>query len=55
MRRKDREALDALNLARMAAPEQLFTGRVHSMLHGMLKRERRSVKGDLRKLADLSE
>ncbi|WP_158853845.1 helix-turn-helix domain-containing protein [Saccharothrix deserti] len=53
LRRRDREALDALNLARMAAPEQLlFTGRVHSMLRGMLKRERRSVKGDLRRLAD---
>lgn len=53
LRRKDREALDALTLARMAAPEQLlFTGRVHSMLRGMLKRERRSVKADLRRLAD---
>jgi hypothetical protein len=53
LRRKDREALDALDLARVAAPEQLlFTGRVHAMLRGMLKRERRSVKGDLRKLAD---
>jgi hypothetical protein len=52
-RRKDREALDALNRARMAAPEQLlFAGRVHSMLRGMLKRERRSVKSDLRELAD---
>lgn len=53
LRRRDREALDALNLARMSAPEQLlFTGRVHSMLRGMLRRERRSVKGDLRRLAD---
>jgi transcriptional regulator with XRE-family HTH domain len=53
LRRKDREALDALGLARRASPEQLlFTGRVHSMLRGMLKRERRSVKGDLRDLAD---
>ncbi|MCE7000625.1 helix-turn-helix domain-containing protein [Saccharothrix sp. S26] len=52
LRRQDREALDALALAKAAAPEQLlFTGRVHSMLRGMLKRERRSVKGDLRKLA----
>ncbi|GGP46409.1 helix-turn-helix domain-containing protein [Saccharothrix coeruleofusca] len=53
LRRRDREALDALNLARASAPEQLlFTGRVHSMLRGMLRRERRSVKGDLRRLAD---
>ncbi|MFT7836099.1 helix-turn-helix transcriptional regulator [Saccharothrix sp. BKS2] len=53
LRRQDREALDALDLARTSAPEQLlFTGRVHSMLRGMLRRERRSVKGDLRRLAD---
>lgn len=52
LRRQDREALDALNLARIAAPEQLlFTGRVHTMVSGMLRRERRSVKGDLRALA----
>lgn len=52
LRGKDRESVDALILARMAAPEQLlFTGRVHSMIRGMLKRERRSVKSDLRKLA----
>jgi hypothetical protein len=37
----------------VAAPEQLlFTGRVHSMLRGMLKRERRSIKADLREMAD---
>ncbi|MFD7654240.1 hypothetical protein ACFV4N_09715 [Actinosynnema sp. NPDC059797] len=53
LRRHDREALDALNAARAFAPEQLlYTGRVHSMLRGMLRRERRSVKGDLRRLAD---
>ncbi len=53
LRRRDRDALDALRDARAAAPEQLiFTHRVHSMLRGMLRRERRSVKGDLRELAD---
>ncbi|WP_033430407.1 helix-turn-helix domain-containing protein [Saccharothrix syringae] len=53
LRRHDREAVDALNLAKLSAPEQLlFTGRVHSMLRGMLRRERRSIKGDLRRLAD---
>ncbi|WP_433264001.1 hypothetical protein ACQPZF_33815 [Actinosynnema sp. CS-041913] len=53
LRKRDREALDALSEARVAAPEQLiFTHRVHAMLRGMLRRERRSVKGDLRELAD---
>jgi transcriptional regulator with XRE-family HTH domain len=53
LRRHDREALDALREARASAPEQLiFTHRVHSMLRGMLRRERRSVKSDLRELAD---
>ncbi|MGW4110218.1 helix-turn-helix domain-containing protein [Actinosynnema sp. NPDC004786] len=52
LRRQDRDALDLLNLARSAAPEQLlFTGRVHTMITGMLRRERKSVKGDLRALA----
>lgn len=50
---QDREALDALRGARVAAPEQLiFTHRVHAMLRAMLKRERRSVKSDLREMAD---
>lgn len=50
---QDREALDALREARAAAPEQLiFTHRVHAMLRAMLKRERRSVKSDLREMAD---
>ncbi|NUT49919.1 MAG: hypothetical protein HOV94_21805 [Saccharothrix sp.] len=53
LRRRDREALDALREACTSAPEQLiFTHRVHSMLRGMLRRERRSVKSDLRELAD---
>jgi hypothetical protein len=53
LRRDDREALDALESARTAAPEQLlFTSRVHSMLRGMLRRERRSTKSDLREMAD---
>ncbi|SDP00368.1 hypothetical protein SAMN04487905_101404 [Actinopolyspora xinjiangensis] len=53
LRREHREALDTLNQARAAAPEQLlFTGRVHSMLRGMLKHERRSIKGDLRELSE---
>lgn len=35
------------------APEQLlFTRNVQSMVRGMLRRERRSIKGDLRELAD---
>jgi transcriptional regulator with XRE-family HTH domain len=53
LRRHDREALDALRAARASAPEQLmFTHRVHGMLRGMLRRERRSVKADLRAMAD---
>ncbi|GAA4846594.1 helix-turn-helix transcriptional regulator [Saccharopolyspora rosea] len=53
LRRDYREALDSLRDARECAPEQLlFTGRVHAMLRGMLQRERRSVKRDLRELAD---
>jgi transcriptional regulator with XRE-family HTH domain len=53
LRRHDREALDALRAARSSAPEQLlFTGRVHAMLRGMLRRERRSIKADLREMAD---
>ncbi|MBB5158712.1 transcriptional regulator with XRE-family HTH domain/tetratricopeptide (TPR) repeat protein [Saccharopolyspora phatthalungensis] len=53
LRRRYREALDALTEARMAAPEQLiFTGRVHTMLSGMLRRERRSIKHDLRELSE---
>ncbi|MET0235427.1 MAG: helix-turn-helix transcriptional regulator [Kibdelosporangium sp.] len=52
LRKQDRAALDALKAARSSAPEQLiFTRRVHSMVRGMLRRERRSVKGDLRELA----
>jgi transcriptional regulator with XRE-family HTH domain len=51
LRRQDREALEALQAAQATAPEQLiFTHRVHSMLRGMLRRERRSVKRDLREL-----
>lgn len=53
LKRQDREALDALAEARAAAPEQLlFTRKVHVMLAGMLKRERRSIKSDLRAMAD---
>lgn len=53
LRRQDRDAIDALKSARVSAPEQLiFTHRVHSMLRGMLRRERRSVKHDLREMAD---
>lgn len=53
LRRNYREALDKLIEARHAAPEQLmFTGRVHSMLRGMLRYERRSIKTDLRQLSD---
>ncbi|SDF98959.1 hypothetical protein SAMN05216553_104493 [Lentzea fradiae] len=52
LKRQDREALDALTAAKAAAPEQLlFTRRVHVMLQGMLKRERRSIKSDLRAMA----
>lgn len=52
LRRHDREALDLLLQAWQAAPEQLlFTRRVHSMVRGMLKRERRTTKHDLRTLA----
>jgi transcriptional regulator with XRE-family HTH domain len=51
--RRDREALDALKSARAAAPEQLiFTRRVHAMLRGILRRERRSIKSDVRELAE---
>lgn len=53
LRRHDREALDSLTAARASAPEQLiFTRRVHSMLLGMLRRERRSIRHDLREMAD---
>jgi hypothetical protein len=53
LRRHDREALDTLTTARASAPEQLiFTRRVHSMLLGMLRRERRSIRHDLREMAD---
>jgi transcriptional regulator with XRE-family HTH domain len=53
LRRRDRDALDALKDARAAAPEQLiFTRRVHSMLRGILRRERPSIRADVRALAD---
>lgn len=53
LRRRDRAALDALVAARASAPEQLiFTRRVHSMLRGILRRERPSVRTDVRALAD---
>lgn len=53
LRRHDREALDTLTTARASAPEQLiFTRRVHSMSLGMLRRERRSIRHDLREMAD---
>jgi transcriptional regulator with XRE-family HTH domain len=53
LRRRDREALDALRNARRVAPEQvLFTRRVYSMVRGMLKRERATVKRDLREMAE---
>jgi transcriptional regulator with XRE-family HTH domain len=53
LRRRDRDALDALKSARVAAPEQLiFTGRVHAMIRAMQRRERPSTKADLRELAD---
>lgn len=53
LRRHDREALDTLKSARTSAPEQLiFTHRVHSMLRGMFRRERRSIRHDLREMAD---
>jgi hypothetical protein len=53
LRRRDREAVDALSAARVVAPEQLvYTRRVHTMLRGLLRRERRSIKRDLRELAD---
>lgn len=53
LRRRDREALDALRHARRVAPEQvLFTRRVYSMVRGMLKRERATVKRDLREMAE---
>jgi hypothetical protein len=48
LRRHDREALDTLKTARVSAPEQLiFTHRMHSML----RRERRSIRHDLREMA----
>jgi hypothetical protein len=53
LKRQDREALAALTEAKAAAPEQLlFTRKVHVMLAGMRKRERRSIKSDLRAMAD---
>ena len=53
LRRRDREVLDALKSTRASAPEQLiFTRRVHSMLRGILRRERRSIKSDVRELAE---
>ena len=53
LRKQDRDALDTLKSARSSAPEQLiFTRRVHSMLLGMLRRERRSIRHDLREMAD---
>lgn len=52
LRRRDRDALDTLKSARVSAPEQLiFTHRVHSMVRGMLRRERRSIRHDLREMA----
>lgn len=51
--RHDREALDTWKSARTSAPVQLiFTHRVHSMLRGMFRRERRSIRHDLREMAD---
>ncbi len=53
LRRRDRDALDALRAARDSAPEQLiFTRRVHSLLRGILRRERPSIRSDVRALAD---
>ncbi|GAB3433930.1 helix-turn-helix domain-containing protein [Actinophytocola sediminis] len=53
LRRKDREAVDALRSARAAAPEQLiFTRRVHTMLRGIIRRGRRSIRSDVRELAE---
>jgi hypothetical protein len=53
LRRQDRDALDTLKSAQASAPEQLiFTHRVHSMLRGMLRRERRSIRHDLREMAE---
>ena len=53
LNRKDHNALDALKSARESAPEQLiFTRRVHSILRGILRRERRSIKSDVRELAE---
>lgn len=52
LNRHDHDALETLKSARKAAPEQLiFTHRVHSMLRGMLRRERRSIRHDLREMA----
>ncbi len=53
LRRRDRDALDALKSARESAPEQLvFTRRVHVMLRGILRRDRRSITSDVRELAE---
>jgi hypothetical protein len=53
LRRRDRDALDALRSARESAPEQLvFTRRVHAMLRGILRRDRRSITSDVRELAE---
>jgi hypothetical protein len=53
LRRRDRGAIDALKSARESAPEQLvFTRRVHSMLRGILRRDRRWITNDLRELAE---
>jgi len=53
LRRRDDDALNTLREVREVAPEQLlFTGRVREMLRLMLKKERRSIRADLREMAD---
>jgi hypothetical protein len=52
LKRQYDEALAALFLARASAPEQLiFTHRVHNMLRGMLRNQRR-LTSELREMAD---
>jgi hypothetical protein len=53
LRGHHQETLNALRAARVSAPEQLlFTHRVHAMVKGMLRNERRSIKHELRELAE---
>ena len=55
-RRKDVEAVRVLRVVEHLAPEELrYNGIVREMLRTMLKRERRTIRSELRTLADHAE